>query len=802
MSVINNNLLLTGDDGGYQISRSVRLRSSASAYFNRTPASAGNRKTWTWSGWVKRGALGTTAKTMFSAGTNGSSARGVIDFNDSNTLRFGFNDGSSWYIAETTAVFRDPSAWYHVVVKCDLSNATQANRAALYVNGVQQATNAVSWPNADQVFNNTVFHGIGRNYGDGTYYFDGYLTDINFIDGQALDASSFGETNADTGVWQPIEYAGTYGTNGFYLNFSDPASTTTIGYDYSGNGNNWTSNNISVTAGVTYDSMIDTPTPVADERGNFAVLNPLAANVAGTVRDGNLTLYQGSPSHSYALSSITLDIPVYAEMLANTTYSDAALGLGIQKASTAVGGTQDIQFYSNVSSQLYLSGALQWYSTLFVTNDIIQIAFDPSTGKVWLGRNNTWYNSSGGTTGDPSTGANPTATLTTGIPYVVVVNAYQHVAYMNFGQRPFSYTPPTGFKALQTGNLPEPTIVDGSQYFDATIWSGDNTASRTITNTYGFAPDFVWTKTRNSANSHLLYDKLRGPSTSGGSKSLTTNGTNAEGTINDNSTYGYLSSFETNGFGVTKGSNDQYVNRSGNTYVAWQWKANGAGVSNTDGTITSTVSAGVTQGFSVVTYTGTGSAATVGHGLGVAPSMVIAKPRSQGDSWAVYFATLGVSKYLLLDTTAAATTSTNFWNPISTSSFGVSAGGLNNRTGATHIAYCFAEVPGFSKFGSYTGNGSTDGPFVFCGFRPAFVMVKRTDAVSNWNMADNQRPSYNPENEMLLANSSSAALTSYPVDFTANGFKMRNTEGGYNTSGGTYIFMAMAESPFKTSLAR
>jgi hypothetical protein len=305
------------------------------------------------------------------------------------------------------------------------------------------------------------------------------------------------------------------------------------------------------------------------------------------------------------------------------------------------------------------------------------------------------------------------------------------------------------------------------------------------------------------ANSHLLYDKLRGPSTSGASKALSSNSNFSEGSINDGSTFGYLSSFESNGFGVTKGSSDQYVNRSGNTYVAWSWKANGAGVTNTAGSITSTVSANTTSGFSVVTYTGTGSAATVGHGLGVAPSMVIAKPRSQGDSWAVYFATLGVSQYLLLDSTATATTSTNFWNPISASSFGVSAGGLNNRPGATTVAYCFAPVAGYSAFGSYTGNGSSDGTFVFCGFRPKYVLIKRTNASNDWYIHDTSMSPFNVAKDNLLANSADSQGTSFNwLDIVSNGFKCRTADNGTNASGGTYIYVAFAENPFKNALAR
>jgi hypothetical protein len=430
------------------------------------------------------------------------------------------------------------------------------------------------------------------------------------------------------------------------------------------------------------------------------------------------------------------------------------------------------------------------------------VAYDADAGRIWYGENGTWFAS-----GDPATNSNPSQTSVIGQAIVPASSSGvgSNTHNFNFGQRPFAYTPPTGFKALQTGNLPEPTIVDGSQYFDATIWSGDNTSSRTITNTAGFAPDFVWTKTRNVSNSHLLYDKLRGPSTSGSSKALQSNSTAAEGTVNDNSTNGYLSSFATNGFGVTKGSNDQYVNRSGNTYVAWQWKANGAAVSNTAGSITSQVSAGVAQGFSVVTYTGTGANATVGHGLGVAPKMVIVKNRSSAQNWTVFHANTGATNRLFLNTTDSSAASSIYWNNTAPTSgvFSVSTSPETNGSGNNLVAYCFSEVAGYSAFGSYTGNGSSDGTFVFCGFRPKYVLIKRTNASNDWYIHDTRMSQFNVAKENLIANSADSEGSGFNwLDMISNGFKCRTSDGGTNASGGTYIYVAFAEHPFKNALAR
>jgi hypothetical protein len=285
--------------------------------------------------------------------------------------------------------------------------------------------------------------------------------------------------------------------------------------------------------------------------------------------------------------------------------------------------------------------------------------------------------------------------------------------------------------------------------------------------------------------------------------------TGAEGASN-NDQFGYLSSFDSDGFTSTAGSagagSNLYFNNSGTTYVAWQWKANGTGVSNTAGSITSTVSAGVTQGFSVVTYTGTGANATVGHGLGVAPKMVIVKSRTESLSWYVLHGTASAG-YLDLATTGARVADPAMWastEPTSSVfSLGVQGYSVNN-SGATYVAYCFAEVAGYSKFGSYTGNGSADGPFVYCGFRPAYVMVKRTDGTGIWLMHDTSRGTSNVVTPTIEAQTSNAEFSFAAMDILSSGFKIRldSANTAVNASGGSYIFMAFAENPFKNSLAR
>jgi hypothetical protein len=376
-------------------------------------------------------------------------------------------------------------------------------------------------------------------------------------------------------------------------------------------------------------------------------------------------------------------------------------------------------------------------------------------------------------------------------------------ANANFGQRPFAYTPPAGFKSLNTYNLPDSTIVDGSEYFDVRTWSGDSVTPKAVVTDLGFQPDLIWAKTRSTTYDHMLFDSVRG---AGSTKDLSSNTTSAEGT--SGASYGYVSSIDSAGFTVTKGSlATNVLNQSGQTFAAWNWKANGAGVSNTDGSITSTVSANTTAGFSIMTYTGTGANATVGHGLGVAPQMVIVKNRDDGAQvWTVWFTGFGSTEYIVLNTTAAKTTSAGVWNstvPTSTV-FSVGTANSTNKSTDEMVAYCFASIEGYSKLGSYTGNGSTNGPFVYTGFRPKFILVKSSSNAFDWHITDTSRAPYNQADTVLFPNSSAAETNGggYYYDLTSNGFKCRNLGAATNGNGYTYIYMAFAENPFKNALAR
>jgi len=694
--------LLLGPEG-YQISRSVRLRSSASAYLNRTPASATNRQTWTWSGWVKRGRLGAT-QGLF-ARNDGSVATYII-FTSSDTLTAASASGAVEFEVITTQVFRDPSAWYHIVMVLDTTQATSSNRVKLYVNGVQiTALSTATYPsqNYNAYVNTVATHYIGNGNPGGSlgWYSDQYLTEINFIDGQALTPSSFGETNPVTGVWQPKKYAGTYGTNGFYLNFSDNSAATAaaIGKDYSGNGNNWTPNNINVSAytgtppnNTAYDSMLDVPTQWADGgngRGNYAVLNPLRQRGANTFADANLKITLTNVSSATAVATQALPIDSYYWEAAILTGGNSDVGIGIvastiAEASMSVFASGGVGYYGNNGNK-YINGSATAYGSSFTVGDVIGVAFNGTT--ITFYKNNVSQGAITLPAGSDWTPAFSNATTLTG-----------QVIAPNFGQRPFSYTPPAGFKALNTLNLPAPTILKGNQYFDATLWDGNSTNARVITSNVGTV-DLAWVKRRNGVDDHRLANSVLG-----GNKHLKSNNTDAESTGTT-----VIQAFSGSTF--TLGT-DGSVNATGGTYVGWTWQE------------------GATQGFDIVTYTGTGANRTIAHNLGVAPAMLIVKNRTAGGAgyWLTWHKNMtSASYYLALNLTIAQTLDATVWNSTAPTSsvFSLGTNTTGNNNGTNFIAYLFSEVAGFSKFGSYTGNGSADGPFVFCGFRPRFVMINR-----------------------------------------------------------------------------
>jgi hypothetical protein len=777
---------------GYNLTRSLRFRASASASLSRTPSVAGNRQKFTVSVWYKAGIISTPLVNANILGSGDGSSlliSGSGAFGSTVNDRLIFRDGGGTTTLYWPMVFRDTASWYHIVFAMDTTQATAANRAKLYVNGVDQGAFSGSAPaqNTNTTINSTSLHTI--NSFNGTFYYsDLYYAEYNFVDGQQLTASSFGSTNVLTGVWQPAPYSGgSYGTNGFYLPFTDNSALTTssnvgLGKDFSGNGNYWTTNNISITSGVTYDSMTDVPTLTSATAANFCVANPLDKQTDIAVAQGNLQISTSAGAGNKQIrGSIALPSAgkFYWETRNTGSTNNFNMGLTTFAASLSTEGAGDM-FY-NEGGVIGNNGTnTSGYPTLAL-NDIVGVAVDIDANKIYWYKNNTLVNS-GGTT------INITA------PFAPMFGLYDNgnAQSITFGQRPFAYTPPTGFVALNTYNLPTATIVKGNTVMDATLYTG-NTSTQTVTNAGGFKPDLVWLKSRNQAYQHGLFDSVRGST-----KGLVSNSTAAEATFNS------LTSFNSNGFSLNTDYNDPLA--VGANYVAWQWQAGqGTTSSNTNGTITSTVSVNASAGFSVVTYTGTGSAATVGHGLGVAPSLIIVKRRNSTANWNVYHTSVGATGVLLLnliDTTA--TTSVAWNNTAPTSSvFTVGTGNDVNASGGTFVAYCFASIAGFSSFSNYTGNGSTDGVFVYTGFRPKFVMIKRTNVADDWYINDTIRDPSNVTGLTLLADSSNAEANYSPtIDILSNGFKIRQSGAGYNASGGNYVYTCWAETPFKNALAR
>jgi hypothetical protein len=611
------------------------------------------------------------------------------------------------------------------------------------------------------------------------------VTEVNFIDGQALTADDFGEYD-DNGTWKAKNYTGTYGTNGFYLN---GVGVT----DQSGNGNNWTNNNLnlSTSTATTYDQMKDTPSLVDENAGNFATLNPLYNSISTSyptpaLSEGNLAASTNSGSNWKTVPS-TMYVSSgkwYAEVkVTYTDYPDSFIGF----ASSDFNGQNYAPSETAFGYQFHPSLGIRHNSTqlsagTFTQGDVIGLALNMDNNEL------SWYKN--------GTLVYTATSVASGYWSIALTLIYTKTLYVNFGQRPFAYTPPTGFLKLNTFNLPDSTIEDGSDYFNTVLYTGTGFGSIQNVTGVGFQPDLVWTKARSFSTSHEFYDVIRGVS-----KPLLSNTNLAELSW---SPYG-LVSFDSDGFGVNDLDVNGYgINELNRSYVGWSWKANGSGVSNTVGNIPSTVSANTTAGFSIVTHTGNGSLATIGHGLGVAPSMFISKSRSSAFNWHVYHASIGNTKALFLNLTDAAITSINYFNNTSPTSTVFTLNSAINSASNNYVTYCFAPIEGYSSFGSYTGNGSTDGPFVYTGFRPAFVIFKSSNQATNWMMFD---ATVNPVNEaksQLWPNLANAENTnSVGIDFLSNGIKLRGALTATNAATSyNYIYMAFAENPFKNANAR
>ena len=1162
MSLTGNNAIVGSGFAGNQpfsIDQSLRFNGDDSAYLSATQKS-GTTTTWTFSSWVKRCEL-SAQNPIFTVGADNTNDFLLYFLQSTDVIDIIVRSGSSIHGRfETTQVFRDTSAWYHIVFVYDSTNATSTERMRLYVNGERvTAFNTETYPSQNQVSivnNSSYTMYLGQLRGSADSNFDGYLADVNLIDGQALTPASFGETDSDTNQWVPIKYASGWGTNGFYLpfsngsdwsyrfdgngdwitvpsnsgnpfdfgtgdftiegwfytqrngsatyywgisqgggasqkiNFGDASGNGTLGVDINGttvinsstvdtldkwvhlavvregtganqlklyangtlvgsgtssvdftsftanfvlghNGEYWPSaaaafdgyisnfrvvkgtavytssftpsvSPLTAISGTTYltaqsstfvdnsslgqtvtvngntyadknssfqldfaddhsgnannfapnnlnynDVVIDIPT------NNFATLNPLDPYHASssTFTEGNLkaTEVGGAYTHTMISNLGMSSGKWYFEFCgvnSDNTWMiglcDISLGSSRGYTGTPNGGGQGLYLY--VDGDKYYPTLSSSYGTSWTYGDVIGVAVDLDNNAMYFAKNNTWMNS-----GDPTSGSSKTgAAYTTELANRTWAAAMGRGGYsntiigtFNFGQdssfasaktaqgnggvgEDFYYTPPTGYKALNTNNLDDPSIDDPTKHFNTILWSGNAAATRSFTGV-GFSPDFVWSKNRTRGDvNHQLYDTVRG---TGKAKALVSAETYSEDSGSNNLlNYGQLSSFDSDGFSVSDGSqtpNWNFNNTTGgaNSYVAWNWKAGdtpsktyavtvtnpgsgnrytldtrvsgtnaipitleeggtytfdqadnsnsghplrfsttsngthgggseyttgvttngtpgsagaytritvaasaptlyyyctnhsgmgaeittpatGSGVSNLDGTIASVTNANTTAGFSIVSYTGNGaSGATIGHGLSQKPELVFKKNRSQSTNFVATTTIIdGGNDYVFLNLTNAFGNSAE---GVPTSSvIPVYPNAENNSSGDNFICYAFHSVEGYSKIGSYTGNGSTDGTFVYTGFRPAFILWKSASAAENWQIQDNKMNPYNVVDKKIFANTTASEYTGAEVDFVSNGFKLRHSGGGGNGSSETLVYLAFAESPFKYSNAR
>ena len=771
MGVLNDNTRLgISAAGTYEIDRSLRFNGADNAGLSRTfgTVSTADNKTWTVSLWTKRSKLATFSP-LFGYGTAASgSSFGGFYFASDDTIHL-FDQGNGLYKI-SQKLFRDTSAWYHIVVAVDAANTV----SKAWVNGVEltyTGQNTQPSNTGGHAFTSSAAHYIGND--SAGYDYDGYIADMHICSGLYLDHEDFGKTDPDTGQWIPIKYTGGHGTHGSYLNFSDNSNTTsgTLGADSSANSNDWTPTNFSVTAGTGNDSVVDTPT------NNYCVLNDNEVNGAegaGTLTQGGLEF---TADNNYATCPGTFSlkngkyywevtyqagVQIYGIMRGTGMGENAYVsydpnnncpGLGIQANNgTTYGDTGDGD----------TDGGPQGTSiNSLTTNDVMAFASDIPNGTLKVYKNDTLEHT--------FTGFNSH-------DWFPAVSGYAgQVCQVNFGSNGFKYTPPTDYVALCAANLPEPTIKNGSKHMKPVIYEG--TGSKIDYISVGFQPDLTWIKNRDDTDGQIIQDSARG------NKVFTSIGTTSEGDTGGGWVVEVADGFTADANGP--------INTSGESFVAWCWKES------------------ATAGFDIVLDTGTGADKTVAHSLGVKPDMMIRKARDRDDNWCVYHKDMDgadATEYLELNTTNGQQNYHEIWNDTAPTSsvFSVGSDSSVNDDTKLFVTYLFSSVEGYSKMGLYKGNsGGNEGTFVYTGFKPSYVTIKRRDGADSWYTYDSAREPINPLSTALFPNGTDADYqhSLLSIDFLSNGFKIRATTSGLSNSE-SYIYMAFAETSFKYATAR
>ena len=745
---------------------------------------ASDRTKGAFSAWVKRSTLTAGADgtgCVIALQYNNASYYDLIWFNSSDKLEYRSVQAGALYCQKiTTAVYRDCSSWYHIFLRLDTTDATAEDRVQIWVNGVRITSwstdtppaqdHLLIWSDYYDQFIGTFEPGTGRE-------FTGNMAEVHWIAETTAEVTDFGIFHE--GIWIPKTANPTngYGDHGFYLDF---ANANNLGKDVSGNNKDLTATNMG-----TDHQVIDTP------ENNFCTLdyNTRYEHSNSKVEEGGRQFhYSGGAAWITCLTNFMLksgkwywELNVGATVnyymvgiLAAGEYSGDIktgafyIGQALQgfAAMTNSGGTTYVKYSNGSPVSLGLGGNS--------ANDVLQVAFDADNNKIWFGKNGTW-------SGDPAAGTGAAYDSSDGIDsdlyeYVVAQSTHtSQTGVADFGQGGFAHTPPTGFKSLCTQNLPRPIIINSKKAIDVITYEG--TGTENIITGLEFQPDFVWIKNRDATDSHCIYDSARG-STFTIHVDETAESEDAQN----------LKSFNVNGF--TLGTADE-VNTNAENFVAWCLKEH------------------PDYGFDIVSYEGTGAAHTENHNLGAIPKFMIVKNLTDVDGWTVYHyaafnKTDPETDYARIDTDGSFSDANTLWNDTAPTSTQFTVGTHNrvNGSGDSIIAYLFADVPGVIKCFAYEGNGNAAGPYVYCGFRPKWIIWKDADATSNWGIIDYKRDTYNPSSTYLLTNLTNSEATLALMDVNANGFKIRYNGAGTNTNNYTHVGIAFAEQPFKYANAR
>lgn len=786
---------------GYTIKNAIWLDGS-SDYLNKTFSGTGtNRKKFTFSCWFKLGALGATG-TLLSCDDTSSDKEFMFWVQSDGTIRIAnYEGGTNKLNLITSRVLRDPTAWTHLLLSANTDGVTPSvSTIKLYINGVQiqdadLSTNTYPAQDFEFALGNSFDHEVGRYALSNNNLWNGYIAEMVFIDGNNLDSTDFGELD-DNGVWIPKNTSGLgFGTNGFHLDFEvAPGTGNGAGTDVSGNGNHFTDNSMTTAQKVT-----DTPTDNASSNiGNYATWNPISDSTISSsgvaaLSDGNLTATSSSGAWKGAES--TINLPASGKIGFELTMANEAqdgfnypyIGIAPQGDTSNAGSVAWVYGFQGYNGNMVGSGVSGSLSGGGLSaNDVVELLIDIDDGTAEIKVNGTSEKTD--------------SSLTFNNSHCLRVELYSYALTADFGQS--GYNPSeSDHKTLNTANLPAPTVTKPDDFFKTVLYTG-NGGTKAVTGV-GFQPDFLWIKSRSIATNWNIYDAVRTANSM-----IRSNSANGEQTGSDNE----LSSFDADGFTVTHAAGVvEELNQSSGTYVAYCLKANGTGVSNTDGNVTggSTVSVASHNGFAIVTYPDCGGAAkTIGHGMGKAPDMIMVKTITGSTrTWRVYHKDLTSEYVLYLNTVEPQASETASFGTIGTSTFGVDGGSGTSASGETHVAYCFARTPGLIAVGSFEGANAADGSNIVLddgasGFKPGFFMFKNMDANGDWYTFDSTRNTYNPVNSLLALNqghneSTMASNSSNgTVDFTANGVKFRSTNGSDFQGANTFIYLAFAENPF------